>query len=156
MSPGDLTLAGIIAGGVVLVLMIVVGLPVVLSMRQAARNREFEHAERLKALELGRPLPGDPATDGATTHRDNRIGLWVPLGALGIALGAMNSTGDSTAAVVVIWAAAGAVGVTGVICGTILAMRAPSPAVPAPRSLFPTKAPAEDDAVDTVSRRGGA
>jgi hypothetical protein len=156
MSPGDLTLAGIIAGAVVLVVMICVGLPVVLSMRQAARNREFEHAERLKALELGRPMPGDRATEVATRNTHNGIVLWVPLGALGIALGAMNSTGDSTAAVIAIWAAAGAVGVTGVICGTILAMRAPSPEVPAPRHLFSTKAPTEDDAVDTVSRRGGA
>jgi hypothetical protein len=153
MSPDDLRLAGIIAVAVVLVLMIVVALPVVLGMRQAARDREFEHAERLKALELGRPLPGDPATDGSTRRGDNGIGVWVPLGALAIALAATRGSDNSPAAVAT-WVAAGTVGVAGVICGSILALRAPSPGDPAPRNLVPIKPPSEEDAVDTVSRRG--
>ena len=61
MSPVELSIAGIVVAAVVAVLMIVVALPVVLSMRHAARDREFQHAERLKALEVGLPWPGEPA-----------------------------------------------------------------------------------------------
>jgi hypothetical protein len=153
MSPADLTLAGIIAAAVVLALVIVVALPVVLSMRQAARDREYTHSERLKSLELGRPLLDAPATDGSTRRGDNGIGVWVPLGALGIALIA-TEVADSPSAAVAIWVAAGAVGVTGVICGCILALRAPSSGFPAPRAFVLAKPTTEEDGVDTVSRRG--
>src|SRR4051794_2727234 len=127
MSPSDLKLAGIIVAAVVLVLMIVVALPVVLSMRHAARDREFQHTERLKALETGQPFPGDPATDVPPRHASTGIGVWVPLGALVIALAATRDAGDSPAAVAT-WVAAGSVGIAGVICGTILALNAPPPA----------------------------
>ena len=152
MSPVDLWLAGIIGTAVVLVLLIVVALPVVLSMRHAARDREFQHAERLRALELGQPLPGDPATDVAPRQAGTGIGVWVPLGALALALSATRDAGDSPVAVAT-WVAAGSVGIAGVICGTILAVKAPPPATRV-RGCAPTKPVFGEDDVDTVSRRG--
>ncbi len=153
MSPADLKLVGIVGAAVVLVLMIVVALPVVLSMRHAARDREFQHAERLKALEMGQPLPGDPAAEDPHGDGGTKIGVWVPLGALAIALAATRGAGDSPAAVAN-WVAAGSVGVAGVICGTILAANAPSRATPARGGRAAAKPVFGEDDVDTVSRRG--
>ena len=33
--------------------------PMILGFRQAARKREYEHMERMKALETGQPVPGE-------------------------------------------------------------------------------------------------
>src|SRR5262245_16808028 len=125
----DMTLAAIVTGGILFGLVIVVGLPVVLGIRMSSRHREFEHQERMKALELGRPWPCDPLAEaeaqaGSSPERGVRIGVWVPLGALGIAFvtsSAMTNRADMTH--MAVWISAAAVGVTGVICGTILAMR---------------------------------
>jgi hypothetical protein len=154
----DLMLAGIIMVGVVLGLLVAVGLPVVLGTRNTARQRELEHAERLKALELGRPWPGgDAANCDWYKHKGVLIGVWVPLGALGIALAATADKGGSGNATVdmVTWIAAGTVGVAGVLCGTILAaLRSPSAGVSTRPFHASTKPSFEEDAVDTVSRRG--
>src|SRR5436309_715788 len=92
----DMTLAAIITGGILLGLLIVVGLPSVLGIRYAARQRELEHTERMKALELGRPWPGAEPDEAESSgvgapDRGVKIGVWVPLGALGIALAATSS-----------------------------------------------------------------
>lgn len=159
--PDEVTLAAIIAGSVLLGLMIVVGLPVVLTFRHHARQRAFEHAERMKALELGRPWPtGDanaegtsPGGDGRPEHRAVKIGVWVPLGSLGIALAATSGP-SSNATDVAVWVMAGVVGVAGLVCGTILALHAPAPAPLTPPPYGPAKPTFADDALDVVSRRG--
>ncbi len=153
MSPVELSIAGIVVAAVVAVLMIVVALPVVLSMRHAARDREFQHAERLKALEVGLPWPGEPAAEVPPADGGTRIGVWVPLGAMAIALAATRGAGDSPSAVAT-WVAAGSVGVAGVSCGTILAVNTPARATPAERGGAPAKPAFWQDDVDTVSRRG--
>src|SRR5262245_40329770 len=154
----DMTLAWIITGGILFGLLIVVGLPVVLGIRMSARHRELEHLERMKALELGRPWPGETLAEteahaGSSSERSAKIGVWVPLGALGIAFVAtpiISNRADMTH--MAIWISAAAVGVTGVICGTILAMRTPQAPPPISHAAF--KPPLEDDALDIVSRGG--
>jgi hypothetical protein len=156
----DMMLAAIVTGGVLVGLFIVIGLPVVLTVRNSAQQRELEHAERMKALELGRPWPGDKVPEVESvperaTDRGGHIGIWVPLGALGIAFAATSSQPQSAhGADIAVWISAAAVGVTGVICGTVLAMRTPPPAAPAPSPRSTFKPPAEEDALDVVSRRG--
>jgi hypothetical protein len=167
MSHDDMKLFELVLGGVVLVLLIVVGLPVLLSFRQAAKNREFEHAERLKALELGRPWPGgdaayvaSPGNDvvqsgGPSRYMGIPIVVLIPLGALGIAaLATSDSVRGNTTVDLVAWIAAGTVGVAGAICGTILTLRSSSAGIPAPSPHASTKPRLEEDAIDTVSRRG--
>jgi len=154
MSEDAFLMTGLIATAVVAILLIVVALPVVLSMRHAARDRELQHTERLKALEVGRLLPGDPPPHGLNGSAGSAIAVWVPICALGIALGATRGSDLSDAANVVAWISAGSVGVTGVICGTVLALRAPIREVESNEPFFPAKPASEEGEFDTVCRRG--
>jgi hypothetical protein len=161
MMSHDMTLAVIITGGILFGLIILVGLPVVLGIRMSGRQRELEHQERMKALELGRPWPGEQPADGESQavnspDKGTRIGIWVPLGALGIAFVATTGRADAATNMthMAVWISSAAVGVVGVICGTILAMRTPPPAAPPPLSRGSFKPPLEEDALDIVSRRG--
>ena len=154
MAPTELSMLLLVIFASVAVLMIVVALPVVLSMRHAAKDRELLHAERLKALEMGRPLPGETATQ--TSAGASGVGVWVPICVFGIALAATQHSENSQAIGVAVWISAGCVGVTGVICGTILTLNnamkesraAGRPALP------PAKPQFEEHEIDTVSRRG--
>lgn len=155
MSQNDFNitlLVAIAAIAVVAVLMIVVALPVVLSMRQAAKDRELLHAERQKALEMGRPLPGESASQGSVSGTG--VGVWVPICVFGIALGATQASNGSQAADVAIWVSAGCVGVTGVICGTILTLHNSMREGRAAHTHAPPKPSFEEAEIDTVSRRG--
>ena len=105
----------------VAIVMIVVGLPVILGIRSEMRKREMEHTERMRAIELGRPLPGDGGWS-SPARLALAIGAGVPIGTLGIAWLAAVSTDEATA---FIWPSAGAIGVAAVICGTVLAARIP-------------------------------
>ena len=94
-----------------------------LGIRSEQRKRELEHAERMRAIEAGRPLPGDLPwwTPGRVAVA---IGAGVPLGAFAVA-GSTVIGGDIGPEFV--WPSAGAVGVAAVICGTVLAARLPHP-----------------------------
>ena len=98
--------------------MIVVPTP--LCVRQARQKREMEHRERMKALEFGRHLPGDEP-EWSPARVALKIGAGVPLGSMGIAWLA-NATLDNSAEVA--WMAAGFIGFAGVICGSLLAIKA--------------------------------
>lgn len=92
--------------------------PVVLVVKFERHKRAMEHAERMRALELGRTLPQDepwlsPAKLSAL------IGVVVPISVFGIAWEACESIGYREE----IFLFAGLVGVSGVICGTILALK---------------------------------
>jgi hypothetical protein len=82
------------------------------------------------------------------------IGVWVPIAALVLALAASTTSNGSEAAVAFAWVSAGCVGVTGVVCGTILALRAPTREVDSPAPFLSTKPAADDAEFDTVCRRG--
>ena len=124
-------------------------------LRQERRKREQEHAERLRAIETGHPLPGTP-TWWTPPRLAAAMGVFVPLGTAALATIATLGT-HSDWFPFVIWPAASAVGVTGVIGGTVLASRLGG------TEPGPTSAPLRDttkplwhdpDALDVVARRG--
>jgi hypothetical protein len=113
------------------------------------RERLLTHAERMKALELGRDLPEDVATarikavlsssdeDDEAPEKEKSIAVqvytttgWVSGCGLLFATWASENRGGPGVAYAIA-ASAGAIGITGMICGTILASRAPAP-VPEP------------------------
>jgi hypothetical protein len=106
---------GLSLAGIALVVLV----PTILGLRHARRTRELEHAERMRALELGHPLPGSqpyPPRSPAVL-----IGAWVPIAAFGVAFIASQSGGGHHEA----WVAASIVGTAAVICGSILAIKCP-------------------------------
>ena len=96
-------------------------LPIVLSFRHSRRKLEFDHAERMKAMEMGQALPrqGEGEDEPWTTaaRLAMAIGVVVPLGSLGCAWFASLALGFHQ----VIWVMAGMVGLAGVLCGGLLA-----------------------------------
>jgi len=168
-----LSILGLIIGaGVVVGLVAIVG-----GFLQNRRDRLLTHQERLKALELGREVPDDVATarmkvawgvasrdkqadsgdddegaSGALSRKAFSTAIWVAFWGF-LAAGQSVSVGRSpviTAVCIGIAASTGAIGVTAVICGTILAMRTPKSG----SSGVTRKAEFEGDALDVVSRRG--
>lgn len=152
----------IIATASVLALLIVVGLPVWFAMRHARFERQLLHTERMKAMELGLPFPDTTAksedTESTAARPWTLIGVWVPLAVFGATLGAALWDGVSISPGV--WFAAGCIGVTGIICCTILLLRLPASIVadrmPGTSSAkAPNPKPMLDpDAFDTAGRRG--
>ncbi len=129
--------------------------PIAMGIRQKERLRRFQHTERLRALEMGIPLPGDRAWPAVVCIA---LGAVVPLGALGVALTATLSAphwAHSGASMAILWGGAAAIGVSGVRAGAGLAHRlfdreySQIPVMPAGKP-----AAFDPDAYDTVSRRG--
>ena len=131
------------------------------------RERLLTHTERMKALELGLAMPDDAQTarmkaiyGTSTSSEDTESGslapqcfktaLWVAFWGFLAAAGPGN-TGVNPGVSYAIAASAGSIGVTAMICGTILATRARAAA---PRSLASCKPTTEADAIDVVSSRG--
>jgi hypothetical protein len=133
------------------------------------RERLLLNQERMKALELGRQPPDDPETArvkamyGARSSRDEARSRSLARKCFNTALG-VGCVGFGTAilpgllpfgfantdVVIAIAASAGAIGVTAIICGTILALRMPSE----PPPMGASKPAVESDAFDVVSSRG--
>ena len=130
---------------------------------QVRRQRMLAHAERMKALDLGRSMPDDVATariraafgrltgssdeEASPSRKCFSTAIWVAFwGVMAAASGSGVSPGVSLA----IAASVGAIGVTSVICGTVLAARSSE----ATAHQHAAKAPIEDDAFDVVSSRG--
>jgi hypothetical protein len=121
---------------------------IVLGLRHARYEREVEHLERMKALELGRTLPGD-----APFWSPNRLcaamGLALPLAlfVLSFAFSRFMDRGEEAA-----WVFGAATAIVGMLCGTALAIFLPRrEAATAPSFIKPTLDP---DALDTAPRRG--
>ncbi len=94
----------------------IVLVPIILGLKHARLERELEHRERMRALELGRTLPQDePWSSPARTIA--MIGAGVPVGVFFIAW--IASRGPEFHPEV--WVAAGFVGVASVVCGSTLA-----------------------------------
>jgi hypothetical protein len=126
----------------------VILVPIVMGIRHARIERELEHAERMKALEQGRTLPGDEPW-WSPARVCVAIGAGVPVGTFGIAFLA----NDTNA-----WIAAGLVGGAGVVGGTILAYRYFTQYFQAKsREHIDLAKPFVDhDAYDVVSQRSGS
>jgi hypothetical protein len=163
MDPTDLIPIIVIAGMVFLGLIAIVG-----GFLHSLRGRHLLHQERMKALELGRELPDDVKSTGievaeaagsrgaeggapALARKCFSTAFWVALvGFIFASQGAWANQGVAIVIPIAIAASAGAIGITAMICGTILATRTP----PGPAPGASTKAFVESDAFDVVSRRG--
>jgi hypothetical protein len=130
----------------------IVVVPTALTFRHKRLERELEHAERIRALELGRTLPRDEPW-WAPARIAVAIGAGVPIGVFGVAFLASQTLRDPEP----VWIAAGTVGLAGVVGGTFLAWRSlmhgarSKPAA----SMGWSKPYVEDDAFDVVGQRGG-
>ena len=105
--------------------------PVILGLRHARVERQLEHAERMKALEVGRTLPQDEPwwNPGKVCVA---IGAGVPVGVFFCAWMATLAVGFREG----IWREAAVVGSSAVVCGSILAAK-----------LLAHRAPVDDGAV---------
>jgi hypothetical protein len=128
--------------------------PTILVLRHSHRRREWEHMERMRAMELGLAPPSSPAGAFWPAMAAIAIGAIVPIGAFLFAwlTSVMTSASDD------IWAAAAGVGTVAAIGGSVLAHRLigahraePSRSVPEP---YTKPAHYDPDAYDTVGRRG--
>ena len=124
---------------------------VVLGFKHARHTRELEHAERIKALEIGRPLAGDVHDEpwSQSSRIAMSIGAGVPIGIFAAASFTSLAVGYHEA----IWIASAMVGTAGVICGSILAAQSHSSHARAGRSEV-DKPYTEADAYDVVAARG--
>lgn len=137
---------------IVALLIPIIVIPVVLGLKFARFQRELEHAERMKALEMGCTLPRDetywhPARIAVT------IGAGVPIGVFTCALISTESSGFRQD----VWMSSMVVGLTSVICGTVLAARhfnhrAENERIATLRTV--SKPVFEEDAFDVVGSRG--
>ncbi|HEY2158672.1 MAG TPA: hypothetical protein VGH33_23780 [Isosphaeraceae bacterium] len=120
--------------------------PTAMAFKHAAKLRDLEHVEKMRALELGRFNPGD--------------GEWTTNGRIGAGIGAGVPIVSMIAAMVTtleagfheeIWMATAMVGVAGVICGTLLVGLSRSAAA---KDQSDAKPVYEPDAFDVVGTRG--
>jgi hypothetical protein len=162
MDSQELLVVIILFGGMILLGLVgIVG-----GLLYRRRERLLTHQERMKALELGRDLPDDSAAgrlkaifgagssgvggEGPSLARKCfSTASWVAFwGFLTASQGVWVNTGLAIA--IVIACATGAIGVTAMICGTILAIAARS----ASTAVADAKPFIESEAFDVVSRRG--
>jgi hypothetical protein len=120
-------------------------------IRLEKTKRELEHKEPMRALELGRGLPGDgpwltPLRAGVL------VAAGVPIGVFGLALFSSLAIGYHGE----IWQAAGIVSVFAVGCGAVLTCLAfaRQSQDQMETAAQVDKEPVEDDAFDVVSARG--
>jgi hypothetical protein len=157
----SMLVASVLLGVFVIGVMSIVG-----GFIHARRERQLVHAERLKALEWGIVLAdggtdarkGAAPTPSSTTEVGSRealarksysTALWVAFWGFAAAAG-LGGADVSAGVAYAIAASTGAIGVTAVICGTILAARMPA----ASHADAYMKQTADADAYDVVSCRG--
>jgi hypothetical protein len=140
LRPNELMTLGILIGGLTLVALV----SCIGGFLHYRRERMLMHAERMKALELGRDLPDDPETAKIKAAAQARAARQSGLGETTLAARCFSTTGyvcgtgfvfaflSNTTSALAIASATGAIGVTGIICGTILASKAATE--PEPRS----------------------
>ena len=139
---------------IVALLIPIIIVPTALGIRFAQKNREMEHLERMRALELGRPMlddEGEPTPMGFAL----KIGAGVPASAMGIAWIAsltLHNTDLSHGA----WQAAVAIAAVALVCGTVLALRAFGLAhqLQSGRAEADRKPAFDPDAYDHIGSRG--
>lgn len=128
--------------------------PVILGLRHARLERQLEHAERMKALELGRMLPKDEPW-WSPSRISVAFGVAVPVG---VFYCAWMASKELNASPIAIWTSASVVGLAGVISGARLAYRQIEHSLGAPAASDPylstVKTPLDADAFDVVGRRG--
>ncbi len=129
----------------------IVIVPAALGFKYSRQVRELEHAERMRALELGRTLPQDePWSSPARICLS--IGAGVPIAVFGCAWLASSAVGFREE----VWMSSAMVGVASVICGSMLAgkhftQRAETERIAAGSFAKPS---VDADAFDVVGSRG--
>jgi threonine/homoserine/homoserine lactone efflux protein len=120
-------------------------------IRLEKTKRELEHTERMKALELGRTLPGD-ITWLSPLRIGFAIAVCVPVAAFGFATLSTEAVGYQMD----MWRFAGIVSVFAVVCGSVVVcLSAAKQARPEDgRAAMEEKSQLEEDAYDVVSARG--
>lgn len=157
-----LSVVGLV-GGILGVVALFVGPLIWYGMRQDRLKREMEHAERMRALELGHPLPDSsaiatiktltgvgPNDEWSPVKRCFATAMWLPILAFVGSL-VFGNRGDAHTG---LWIATAVIGGASVICGTILALRMPhSTADGYANSAWATRKPIVDpDAYDVAAR----
>ena len=122
--------------------------PTALGIKHARFLREVEHAERMRAMELGLNQAENESWTPAGLAAS--IGAGVPIAVMFIAFIAAPRTGSSDA----LWMAATLIGVAGVISGTTLAGMQLSKRNQASAALTVEKPAYDPDQFDVVGRRG--
>jgi hypothetical protein len=124
-EPQVLTWIFVIA--IVAVALLFVGLLFWLIGRQVAKNREFSHLERMKALELGRPTGPSEAEKYQNKYQHNAfwicfwIGAGVPIAATSAASSVMIQTNlQEFRIILAIWICVAVISVASVVCATTL------------------------------------
>jgi hypothetical protein len=162
----------IVASGFLIGLVSIIG-----GFLQSRRERLLTHQERMKALELGRAVPDDErtrrqkaalgiassdqeavATAPSGDERENKdlarkcfsTAFWVGFWGFLAAGGQGGAQRPEVAIAIAIAASAGAIGVTAMICGTVLALRTPSERAP----MAVSKPVIDRDAFEVVSHHG--
>lgn len=121
----------------------------IMLLKHRARKREWQHQERMRAMDLGLPIPNGDIWPALTAIA---IGAGVPVGSMFWAFVANAGSHDAHGA----WPCAMMVGMAGVIGGTKLAGRLlPPRRQPDDASHLANGKPRFDpDAYDVVGRRG--
>jgi hypothetical protein len=126
----------------------IVIVPTALGFKHARFLREVKHEERMRAMELGLTLPEDEAFSPAKLAAG--IGIGVPIGSFFLAwLADLTSNGGEA-----VWMAVSSIGLSGVICGTILAARHFATRNKPATYSNAIKPEYDPDAYDVVGRRG--
>jgi hypothetical protein len=158
MDSSDLIVGGMLAGAFIVCLVTICA-----GFLQSRQMRLLTHQERMKALELGREMPVDAVRASKVENKSESLprkcfstAFWVGFAGF-VAAASQGFTPTATLGIashgiaIAIAASTGAIGVTALICGTILAARTPS--APA-RRVASNKPEIDSDAVDVVSSRG--
>jgi len=120
-------------------------------IRLERTKRELEHKERMRALELGRSLPGD-----GSWLSPLRVGFAIALGVPAAVFGFATLSTQAVGYHGDIWQAAGIVSVFAVACGSVVVcLSAVRQAQPEGEHVGQEgKSQVEEDAYDVVSARG--
>jgi hypothetical protein len=120
--------------------------PTIIAMKHARQKREWEHLERMKAMELGRPVPSALGDDAWPAIVAIGIGAVMPIAVfLFTWLACLTARLDSD-----IFLAPLFVGVAGVLGGATLGHRLLSARERATAASYPTKPAFDPEALDVV------
>lgn len=134
------------------ILLPIILVPTIMGIKYAQKERELDHAERMKALELGRTLPRDESW-WSPARISVAFGVGLPIG---VFLCAAKASGEPNAWSLIIWLSAGIVGLSGVLSGAYLAFHHfENAANPRRDADYAGSKPEVDaDAFDVVGNRG--
>jgi hypothetical protein len=139
------------------ILMPTVLVPTIITLKQRQQKRQWRHQERLRAIEMGLPVPPvDPGIGGGSVVA---IGAGVPLAAMFAALvlsaNIPHSSDEYVPILGVVWGCTVVISTAALITSLVLGVIVSRSRKPLESDQFAAFKPAyEPDAYDVVSRRG--